>query len=117
MEGGMRSASSASVSPARPPAHGPDGQSARLQLVDGCAGGGLVGEPGRVDRRVVRPLGRQGLLREDRVDRAFRLAGAAVDAFVRIDEELPVGAFVEVDAVDRTDGYARDVEHVDAWLG
>src|SRR6185369_13188785 len=83
--------------------------SARLQLVDGGAGGGLVGEPGRVDRGVVGPFRWQRLLGEDRVDRAFRLAGAAVDALVRVDEELSIGAFVEMDAIDRTDRHARDV--------
>src|SRR6478609_3669986 len=95
----------------------PGSESARLELVDGCAGSGLVGEPGRVDRGVVGPFGWQRLLGEDRVDRALRLAGAAVDALVRVDEELPIGAFVEMDAIDRTDRHARDVEDVDAWLG
>src|SRR6476469_6074978 len=95
----------------------PGSESARLQLVDCCAGGGLVGEPGRIDRGVVGPFGWQRLLGEDRVDRAFRLARAAVDALVRIDEELSIRALVEMDAIDRTDGHARDVEHVDAWLG
>src|SRR4029077_3935659 len=95
----------------------PGSESARLQLVDGGAGSGLVGEPDRVDRGVVGPFGWQRLLGEDRVDRAFRLAGAAVDALVRIDEELLIGAFVEMDAIDRTDRHARDVEDVDAWLG
>ena len=66
---------------------------------------------------VVRPLGRQRLLGEDRVDRALRLAGAAVDALVRVDEQLAIHALVVVDAVDRADGDARDVEHVDARLG
>ena len=62
----------------------------RLQRVERGPRGRLVREPGRVDRRVVRPLGRQRLLGEDRVDRAFRLAGAAVDALVRIDEQLAI---------------------------
>ena len=66
---------------------------------------------------VVGPFGRQRLLGEDRVDRAFRLAGAAVDALVRIDEQLAIRALVEMDAIDRTDGDARHVEHVDARLG
>ena len=67
--------------------------------------------------RVVGPLGRQRLLGEDRVHRALRLAGAAVDAFVRVDEQLAIGAFLEMDAVDRADRDARHVEHVDARLG
>ena len=85
--------------------------------VHGGAGGGLVRVPGGVDDGVVRPLGRQRLLGEDRVHRALGLARAAVDALVRIDEQLPIGAFLVVDAIDRTDGHARDVEHVDARLG
>src|SRR5438309_10775447 len=89
----------------------------RFFCVDGGPGGRLIGVPGRVDLRVLGPLGRQRLLGEDRVHRAFRLAGPAVDALVGIDEELPVGAFVVVDAVDRADRDARDVEHVDARLG
>ena len=56
---------------------------------------------------VLRPFRRQGLLWEDRVDRAFGLAGASIDALVRVDEELSIRASVEVDAVDRTDGHAR----------
>ena len=60
--------------------------SGRLEPVDRGAGGGLVRVPGGVDGRVVRPFGRQRLLGEDRVDRALRLAGAAVDALVRIDD-------------------------------
>src|SRR5262245_14355489 len=88
-----------------------------LQLVDARPRRGLVRVPRGVDRRVVRPFDRQRLLREDRVDRALRLARAAVDALVRIDEQLPIRALVVVDAVDRTDGDARQVEHIDAWLG
>ena len=66
---------------------------------------------------VLRPLGRDALLGEDRVHRALGLAGAAVDALVGIDEELPVGALVVVDAVHRADGHARDVQHVDTGFG
>ena len=96
-----------------PRGHQPEG----LARVDRGARGGLVRVPGGVDGRVLRPLGRQRLLGEDRVHRAFRLAGAAVDALVRVDEQLAIDAFVVVDAVDRADGDARDVEHVDARLG
>jgi hypothetical protein len=88
-----------------------------LELVDFGAGGGLVGVPDRVDGGVVGPLRRQGLLREDRIDRTLRLARAAVDALVRIDEQLPIRTFFVMDAVDGADRNARDVEHVDARLG
>ena len=44
-----------------------------------------------------------GVLREDGRDRAFGLARAAVDALVWVDEEHPIDALVEVDAVDRAD--------------
>src|SRR5262249_22958442 len=100
---------------------GPDHRSGhglpRFEFVDRGPSRRLVRVPGRVDRREVGPFDREGLLREDRVHRAFRLAGAAVDALVRVDEELAIRAFVVVDAVDRTDGDARQVEHIDAWLG
>src|SRR5262245_24132245 len=43
-----------------------------LQFVDRGSGRGLVRVPGRVDDGVVRPLGRQRLLGEDRVHRTFR---------------------------------------------
>src|SRR4029079_17941399 len=89
----------------------------RLELVDFGACCLLVRVPGGIDLRVLRPLDRQRLLGEDRVHRALGLAGAAVDAFVRVDEELPVCAFLVVDAIDRTDRDAGDVEHVDARLG
>src|SRR2546423_9771779 len=59
---------------------------AGLELVDAGSGGGLVRVPGGVDHGVLGPLGWQGFLGEDRVDRAFRFAGAAVDALVRVDE-------------------------------
>ena len=52
----------------------------------------LVLEPARVELRVRGPLGRQRVLWVDRVDRALRLARAAVDALVRIDEQHAVRA-------------------------
>src|SRR4051812_13129459 len=52
----------------------------RLELVDAGAGGGLVRVPGGVDLGVLGPFGREGLFGEDRIDRAFGLAGATVDA-------------------------------------
>ncbi len=89
----------------------------RLELVDHLARGVLVLEPQRVDGGVLGRLGGQGVLGEDGVDRALRLTRAAVDALVRVDVQLAVGAAVEVDAVDRADGDARLVQHVDARLG
>src|SRR5215211_5387181 len=91
--------------------------SARLRRVDRFARRGAIGEPGRVDLRVARPFGRDLVLREDRVDRALRLARPAVDALVRVDEQLSVDALLLVDAVDRTDGDTGDIQHVDARLG
>src|SRR6266508_2700031 len=60
------------------------------------------------------PLVRQGVLGEDRFDRAFGLAGAAVDALLGVDDEE---ALELVDAVDRADVYAGAVFDVDAGLG
>src|SRR5439155_7381817 len=60
------------------------------------------------------PLVRQRVLREDRLDRALRLAGAAVDALLWVDHEHPARL---VDAVDGTDVDARLVFDVDARLG
>ena len=71
-----------------------------------------VGE-GVVDLHERLPLLRQGVLGEDRLDRAFRLAGAAVDALLGVDDEDPL---VLVDAVDGTDVHARAVFDVDAGL-
>src|SRR5260221_6263439 len=88
--------------------------SARLGPVDRRAGRGPIRGPDRVDLRVRSSLRGDLVLGEDRVHRAFRLAGAAVDALVRVDEELPVDAFLVVDAIHRADRHARDVEEVDA---
>src|SRR4051812_19110741 len=46
------------------------------------------GEESFVLLDVLVPLLRDGILGEDRLDRAFGLAGTAVDALLRIDEEL-----------------------------
>jgi len=60
------------------------------------------------------PLLGQRVLREDRLDRAFRFAGAAVNALLRIDHEDPSGL---VDAVHGADVDAGAVFDVDAGLG
>src|SRR6185437_14156120 len=60
------------------------------------------------------PLGRHVSLEGDRLDRADRLARAAVHALVRVDVEHPVAL---VDAVDRALLDARLVEQINAWLG
>ena len=65
-----------------------------------------------LDERV--PFVGQRVLGEDRLDRALGLAGAAVDALLRVDDEDPVGL---VDAVDRADVDAGEVFDVDAGLG
>src|SRR6266849_2363475 len=61
----------------------------------------------------VLPVGRRLVLGEDRFHRAHRLAGAAVDALIRVDVEhlRPL-----VDAVDRADLDAGLVLDVDARL-
>src|SRR5574341_1288257 len=73
-----------------------------------------LGEEGRVRLGERLPLGGDVVLVEDRLDGADRLAGAAVDALVRVDVEHPLAL---VDAVDRAFLNARLVLHVDAWLG
>ena len=60
------------------------------------------------------PLVRERVLGKDRLDRALRLAGPAVDALLRVDDEDPPEL---VDAVDRADIDARAVFDVDAGLG
>src|SRR5262249_47047224 len=67
-----------------------------------------------VDLDVVLPLLRGLVLGEDRLDRAHRLAGAAVDALLGVDVEhrLPL-----VDAVNRAHLHAGLVFHADARLG
>src|SRR5450759_1931632 len=56
-------------------------------------------EEGRVDVEVLGVLGRHVVLVVDRLDRAHRLAGATVDALLRMDVQHPVAL---VDAVHRT---------------
>ena len=63
---------------------------------------------------VVAPLVRQVVLVEDRLDRAHRLAGAAVDALVGVDVEHPPAL---VDAVDRALLDAGLVEQIHTRLG
>ena len=60
------------------------------------------------------PLVGQRVLREDRLDGALRLAGAAVDALLGVDHEHPAGL---VDAVHGADVDAGLVFDVDAGLG
>ena len=72
--------------------------------------GALLG----VQRREVLPLVGQVVLVEDRLDRALRDAGLAVDALVRVDVEH-LGPFVE--AIDRADDHAVGVLAVEAGLG
>ena len=60
------------------------------------------------------PLVRERVLREDRLDRALRLARAAIDALLGVDHEDPAEL---VDAVDGADVDARAVFDVDAGLG
>src|SRR5664280_2712327 len=89
------------------------GRSPRGVQRPGPAGQRLGEEPGVVGGEVG-PLPGDVVLVEDGLDRADRLAGAAVDALVRLDVErsLPF-----VDAVDRALFDAGSVQHVDARLG
>ena len=76
----------------------------------------LLGEEIRVLLRLVLLLGRDFVRGEDGVYRAHRLASAAVDADVGIDEVLLVGVG-SLDAVDRTLLNAGLVLDVDAGIG
>ena len=69
---------------------------------------------GGVDTDEGLPLGRQRVLGEDRLDRALRLAGTAVDALLRVDHEHAIGL---VDAIDRADVHAGSVLDVDTGFG
>src|SRR6266540_5869103 len=61
----------------------------------------------------VLPVRRRLVFREDRLDGAHRLAGAAVDALIRVDVEHGLAL---VDAVDGADLDAGLVLHIDAGL-
>jgi hypothetical protein len=58
----------------------------------------------RSGRMIGLPLVRERILREDRLHRALRLAGPAVDALLGVDHEDPLEL---VDAVDRANIDAR----------
>jgi len=67
-------------------------------------------------------LGGYIVFRENSIYRAFRLARAAVDALVGVDEELESRfktglVFTRVNAVNRANVDAGSVLNVDAWLG
>src|SRR5581483_317151 len=109
--------------------HGPGTRerAARLRLerrvLDVVLGGVGVGQlvhdvhplaVGVVDAHEGVPLVGERVLREDRLDRALRLAGAAVDALLRVDDEDPIRL---VDAVHRADVHAGFVFDVDAGFG
>src|SRR5262249_57734590 len=75
-----------------------------------------------VERSVVLEHLGDGHLLEDRLPRALRLAGPAVDTLVGMDVELirprvPVGTRVLVDAVDRTHRHAPGIEAIAAEAG
>ena len=75
-----------------------------------------------VDRDVALPLLGHFVEREDRLDRARRHAGAAVDALVGIDVQHLRGlecrfVLAGMDAIDRTDVHARGIFGADARLG
>jgi hypothetical protein len=69
---------------------------------------------GVVDLHERVPLVRQRVLGEDRLHGTLRLAGAAVDALLGVDDEDPVGV---VDAVDRAHVDTGAVFDVDAGFG
>src|SRR3954462_14799313 len=83
-------------------------------LTRGPAGRGFALEDVPIDLHELLHVPRHVLFGEDRGHRALRLAGAAIDALVGVDEELLV-AFV--DAVDGTDVDARLVLDADAGFG
>src|SRR6266516_5476809 len=89
-----------------------------LDLEEPLANGFLVDEPVGVELGVLGPLVRHRGVVENRRHGALRLAGAALDALVRADEEHPVELFVlDVDAADRTDVDAGLILDVHAGLG
>src|SRR5581483_9096072 len=63
----------------------------------------------------VLPLVRHGVFGEDSAHRADRLAGAAVDALIRIDVVLGI-AVGRMDAIHRADLDARSVFHPNTWF-
>src|SRR5664280_3768360 len=69
------------------------GRNERVHGIHTLAVGGVDADEGL-------PLGRESILGEDRLDRALRFAGAAVDALLGIDDEDAIGL---VDAVDGAD--------------
>src|SRR5580765_6186301 len=86
-----------------------------------CQGGGdpLPSEVGSIPLGVLRPLFGQVVQREDGGNRANRHAGAAVDAFHRVDIDHLfasefIGVFFRVNAVHRAGVHARHVLHTDA---
>src|SRR5262249_31751504 len=87
-----------------------------IDLADlgGATGRAEIFEELVVGRGIVLPLLRHVVLVEDRLHRADRLAGTAVNALIGVDVEHPVAL---VYAVDRALLNARLVEQVDAWLG
>ncbi len=91
-------------------------RSGGLELVDHGARGVLVLEPEGIDLRVAGLVAGHGVLREDRRRGALGLTSAAVDALVGIDEQGPIDALLEMDAVHGADGHAGLVHHVDAGL-
>src|SRR5687768_16980056 len=74
----------------------------------------LLVEMNAVFLNVVGPFGGNVCIRENRRNRAFRLAGATIDALVRMDVIL---VFTFIDAVHRTDFYAACVLGTNARLG
>src|SRR5215469_1625880 len=92
----------------------PVNSSKRQRPGSGLGGGldaGIVLEELLVDVRVLLPLGGQFVVDEDGLDRADGLAGAAVDALIRMDVEHRVAL---VDAIHRADLDAGLVLDVDA---
>jgi len=67
-----------------------------------------------VELHVLLHVRRYVFLGEDRRDRTFRLAGAAVDAFIGVDEQLLLAL---INAIDGAYVYARLVLHADARFG
>src|SRR5215467_1309971 len=81
-------------------------------LVDFGSGTVFVVKPQYVNLRVRFPFIRHVFFRKDGLDRALRLTGTAIDAFVRFDVQHPVFAFLKMDAIHGADVYACLVHDV-----
>jgi hypothetical protein len=90
--------------------------SARLGCVDRRSCRRLVLVPVGVNLDVWRPLCWDRFGREDGVHWALGLTCAAVNALIRINEQLAIAPHFKVDAVNRTNGDARLIKDINTWF-